>query len=381
MARIFYSMAGEGRGHAARVRTLVEHLRHDHELWLFAPDEAYDFLARSYGPDAPRTNVKLLRIPGLRFHYTNGRLDLFKSVGTGLAYAFGEMPRMVRAFRQRIAAERPDLVISDFEPSLPRAAVRERVPLISLDHQHVLTAYDLSTLPKSLQRYAWLMSWGVRWHYTGQTEIVASSFYTPPLKPGWQHVRQVGPMIRPEVANASPNEGGYVLSYLRANTPESVLTVLASAGSPVKVYGLGERPPVGPLTFCPIHERRFVEDLAGCRAVVCAAGNQLLGESLFLGKPVLAIPEAQHHEQLINAHFLEQMGVGAWSTLEDFDAETLRRFLDRLNGYRENAAQLCGQLDGTHDALAIIQDVLARTTFALEASKSRRTPEVCGETG
>jgi uncharacterized protein (TIGR00661 family) len=373
MARIFYSMAGEGRGHAARVRTLVEHLRHDHELWLFAPDEAYDFLARSYGPDSPHPDVKLLRIPGLRFHYTDGRLDLFKSVGTGLAYAFHEMPRLVRAFRQRIAAERPDLVISDFEPSLPRAALREAVPLLTLDHQHVLTAYDLSTLPASLQRYAWLMSWVVRWYYTGQTEIVASSFYTPPLKQGWEHVRQVGPMIRPEVANITPTEGPYVLSYLRANTPESTLQVLATAGCPVKVYGLGERPARGPLTFCPIHERRFVDDLAGCRAVVCAAGNQLLGESLFLGKPVLAIPESQHHEQLINAHFLEQMGVGAWSTLEDFQPETLRQFFDRLEDYRAQAALLCGRLDGTHDALAIIENVLART---MRVRVSKTAPRV-----
>jgi len=140
-----------------------------------------------------------------------------------------------------------------------------------------------------------------------------------------------------------------------------VLDILASAGCPVKVYGLGERPPLGLLTFCPIHERRFVEDLAGCRAVVCAAGNQLIGESLFLGKPVLAIPEAQHHEQLINAHFLQQMGVGAWSTLEDFQRETLRRFFDRLEEYRANAARLCGRLDGTHDALTVIHELLGRT--------------------
>jgi len=361
MARIFYSLAGEGRGHAARVRTLVEHLRHDHELWLFAPDEAYDFLTRFYGPESRTPNVTLMRIPGLRFHYTHGRLDLFKSVASGLCYAWKELPRLVATFRQRIAAVRPDLAISDFEPSLPRAALRERVPLISLDHQHVLAAYDLSSLPAPLQRYAWLMSWVVRWYYTGQTETVASSFFTPPLKRGWEHVHQVGPMIRSEVANATPRDGDYLLSYLRTNTPDRVLDTLQRAELPVKVYGLGERPALGRLSFCPIHEQWFVDDLAGCRAVVCAAGNQLLGEALYLGKPVLTIPESLHHEQLINAHFLEQMGVGAWETLEEFDADTLQRFLERLPDYQSRARALCGRLDGTHDALAIIHDVLART--------------------
>lgn len=359
MARIFYSMAGEGRGHAARVRTLVEHLRHEHELWLFASDDAYDFLGQFYGPQAAHPEVRLVRIPGLRYHYTRGRLDHAKSLRSALKYAVWEMPRLVRAFRQRITAERPDLAVSDFEPSLPRAARAERVPLVSLDHQHVLVACDLSSLPPALQRYAWLMGWGVRWYYGGQTETIVSSFYAPPLKRGWRHVRQVGPLIRPEVAAATPITGKYLLSYLRSQTPDRVLETLASAGLPVKVYGLGERPERGPLRFCPIHEQRFVDDLAGCLAVVCAAGNQLLSEALYLGKPVLAIPESQHHEQLINAHFLQQMGVGQWIALEEFQPDALQDFLERLETFRSRLAPLCGRWDGTQEALAILQSVLS----------------------
>jgi uncharacterized protein (TIGR00661 family) len=370
MARIFYSMAGEGRGHAARARTLVEALRRDHELWLFASDDAYDFLARSYGQNSPHAEVRLLRIPGLRYHYTRGRLDLWKSLRSGLQYAVREMPRLVRAFRQRIAAERPDLVISDFEPSLPRAARAERVPLVSIDHQHVLAAYDLSILPASLRRYAWLMSLGVQLYYRGQAATIVSSFYSPPLKRGWQHVRQVGPLIRPEVAAACPIAGDYLLSYLRSNTPDAVLETLSTAGMPVKVYGLGERPERGPLRFYPIHEQHFVDDLAGCRAVACAAGNQLLSEALYLGKPVLAIPESQHHEQLINAHFLQHMGVGRWTLLEEFQPAVLRRFLEQLDEFRERTALLCGRLDGTHEALSILNDVLAQATQGRETVPS-----------
>lgn len=360
MARIFYSMAGEGRGHAARVRTLAEHLKRDHELVLFAPDDAYEFLSRCYPSDRPDPNVRLLRIPGLRFHYTGRKLDLMKSIGSGLHYAARELPRLVRAFRRRIQAERPDLVITDFEPSLPRAARRERVPVLSIDHQHVLLAYDLSSLPSELRWYAWLMGFAVRWHVSGQTEAVASSFYSPPLKPGWEHVRQVGPLIRPEVAAARPTDGDYLLSYLRANTPESVLMLLADLGVPIKVYGLGERPPMGSLTFCPIHETQFVTDLAGCRAVACAAGNQLLGESLYLGKPVLALPETQHHEQRINAYFLQQMGVGLATELESLNADLLQRFLAHLPEYRRELQRRRGQFDGTADTLTAIHGLLSR---------------------
>ncbi len=358
MAKIFISMAGEGRGHSARVRTLVEHLRHDHELWLFAPDDAYEFLARCYTPATPVPNVRLHRIPGLRFHYTNSRLDLGKSIASGLHYAFRKLPRLVGAFRRRIDAVNPHLIITDFEPALGWAAWGCRVPHLSLDHQHVLMTYDLSSLPRRLQWHAWSMSWAVRLHTPHPTERVVSSFYSPPLKPGWEAVKQIGPLIRPEVAAVHPTHGDYFLSYLRANTPDHVLDIIASANTPVKVYGLGERPARGPLTFCPIHERHFVNDLAGCRAVICAAGNQLLGESLYLGKPVFALPEEYHHEQMINAHFIQQLGVGMWTTLEAFSAAGIAEFLVKEPVFRDAVQSLQGQLDGTADAIAEITRLL-----------------------
>lgn len=361
MARIFYSMAGEGRGHAVRVRTLVEHLRHEHELVLFAPDEAYDFLVKSYGDDCAIENVRLLRIPGIKFHYTGGKLDLLKSIGHGLNYARRDLPTLVSAFRRRIEAEQPDLCISDFEPALPRAARKVGAPLMSIDHQHVLLAYDLKTLPLLLRRYAWWMSWSVRCYYgSGPYQAITSSFYTPPLKPGFEHVQQVGPMLREDLVATVPEQGGFLLSYLRTNTPPRVLETLAACDWDVRVYGLGERPRQGRVTFHAIDERRFVNDLASCAALVSAAGNQLLGESLFLGKPVFAIPEEMHHEQQINACFLKQMGAGTWTTLESFSLEPLQKFLHQLDRYRANTAVLCGRLNGTPDALAAIRTTLSR---------------------
>ncbi|HET6422171.1 MAG TPA: glycosyltransferase family protein [Planctomycetaceae bacterium] len=304
-------------------------------------------------------NVRLHRIPGLRFHYTNRRLDLAKTIASGLYYAFRRLPRLVGAFRRRIDAVSPDLIVTDFEPALGWAAWgRRRVPHLSLDHQHVLMTYDLSSLPRRLQWHAWSMSWAVRLHTPSPTARVVSSFYSPPLKAGWNSVKQIGPLIRPEIAAATPVVGDYILSYLRSNTPDAVLDMLAGTGVPVKVYGLGERPSRGALTFCPIHEIRFVEDLAGCRAVICAAGNQLLGESLYLGKPVLALPEEHHHEQMINAHFIEQLGVGLWSTLETLTPALIEEFRTGESRFRENLRPLQGRLDGTPDALAEITRLL-----------------------
>ena len=362
MARIFYSMAGEGRGHATRVRTLVEHLKSEHELHLYAPGDAYDFLQRFYGPDSPDPAVRLVRIPGLRFKYTGGKLNLFGSISRGLRYAVWGLPRLVRAFRRRIQADRPDLILTDFEPALPRAALRERVPFLSVDHQQVLVACDLSALSMELRWYAWWMGWAIRWHYAGHSRGMMTAFYQPAVIPGFEQLQLVGPIIRPEVTSITPADEGFLLSYLRKTTPARVVESLARSPYPVRIYGLGELPPVGPLTFHPIHEQTFVEDLAACRAVISAAGNQLLGEALFLGKPVLAIPEEIHHEQRINAHFLRAMGAGDWTTLERFDDDVFTRFLGRLDEFRTATARLGSLHNGTPAALQVIRDELARVS-------------------
>lgn len=364
MAHIYFSMAGEGRGHAVRVRTLVEHLRREHEVTLFASDEAYEFLERAYGdPHVTDGMVRLVRIPGIRFHYTNDRLDLLRSIREGLSYGLVQLRPLVRALAQRMEVDAPSLVISDFEPAVPRAARRIGLPYTILDHQTVLRVCNFEGLPESLRWHAWNMSWAVWLYYPRAANVIASSFFQAPLKPGCEGVLQVGPMIRSEVADAetastAATDGGFMLSYLRKYTPPRVLDVLEGLKRPIKVYGLGTQSPRGQLTFCAIDERRFVEDLAACNSVVCAAGNQLLGEALYLGKPVFAVPEEHHHEQLINAHFIRRMGVGDFQVLERVQAAEIAAFLERRTEWTAGLSRTAGQLNGTRDALSILRRLL-----------------------
>jgi uncharacterized protein (TIGR00661 family) len=348
MARIYYSMCGEGRGHAARVRAIVEELRQEHELVLFAPEQAHHFLAPRYPEGFPGVQVR--RIPGLRFHYQGSRLDLTRTLCAATGYLW-KLPRLIGGLERALREERPDLVISDFEPALPRAARRCGIPFLSLNHQHFLVACDLSSLPAGLRWYARGMKLAVKAHHRGQARTIVSSFFRAPLRPRYEDVVQVGPILRREIREAERHDGEYVLSYLRASTPPQVLEALQAAPLPVRVYGLGEQPRDGKLSFHNLDERSFTEDLAGCAAVVGAAGNQTLGESLYLGKPVLALPEERHHEQLINAHFLAAMGAGQFVTLERFVSANLAAFLHRLDEFRSRLAAHRGFLDGTSAAV------------------------------
>ena len=226
---------------------------------------------------------------------------------------------------------------------------------MSVDHQHFLLAYDLRDLPRGLRWQATCMGLAVRLYVRGAADTVVSAFFRPPLVRGWEHVVPVGPLLRAAVLAAEPSAGGHVVSYLRRHTPPAVVEALAACGLPVKVYGLGARAPHGAVSFHEIDESRFVADLAGCTAVVAAAGNQLIGEALHLGKPLLALPESAHAEQCMNGHFLRGMGCGDFVTLEQLDADRVRAFLAGLDRHRSALAAVVGRMDGTTDVMRVVE--------------------------
>ncbi len=356
MSKIAISLCGEGRGHATRAVTLIEQLERDHEILVFTAADAFELLAQRFAEGHPQ--VRVAEIPGIVFQYTGGRLDVMRSITAGLDYQARQLGPLVDRLLVELDAFGAEIAVTDFEPALPRAAGRLGIPLVSVDHQHFLVAYDLDALPWTLQWQAWFMSHAVWMYVTDAADTVVSAFFRPPLRHGWEHVVQVGPLLRREIRDARPSDEGFVVSYLRKHTPFSTIEALADCGLPVRVYGLGQRDAVGSVSFHPVDERRFVEDLAACRALVSAAGNQLIGEALHLGKPLLVLPERAHAEQLMNSHFLAAMGCGGFTLLEEVAGGQVRSFIDGLDRFAPALDAVAGRMDGTPDVLRVIENRL-----------------------
>ncbi|MGP6158095.1 MAG: glycosyltransferase family protein [Vulcanimicrobiaceae bacterium] len=346
MAKIFYGVAGEGRGHATRVRAVVEQLRTEHSVTIFAPDDAFDLLAPLYAD----TDVRVVRIPGLRFEYNADKAMSLRRTATGALSYLATLPALIARLERAIDEERPDLVVTDFEPSIARAAVRRGVPFVSLDHQHFLVVSDFSHLPKLLQLRAAMLGTVVDLFYSGQETTIVSSFFFPDLRPGLGHVVTVGPMLRPQVLRAPRSHGEHLVVYVRKFGSERLIEALQASGREVRFYGVGERQSVGRIHFFPIQEQRFVDDLASSHALVTTAGNQLLGEALYLQKPVLAFPEPNNSEQLVHGHLLEREGTGEWAEFERVSARIVRGFLSRVEQYR--ARIVPERMNGNAAALA-----------------------------
>jgi uncharacterized protein (TIGR00661 family) len=358
LATIFYSMAGEGRGHATRVRTVVELLRPRHRLVLLCPGDAYDLLEPAYRD----SEVQVRRLPGLHFAYDSRQRVSWPRTALDTARYLGRLRGLVRELGRELRDGGADLLLTDFDPGAPRAAEAVGLPYVALDHQSFLWAADLAWLPLDLRLQARTMAAGVRLFYRRQVHTISSSFFRPEPRPGLREVTFVGSMLRRPLLEATVERGGHLLAYCRRAMPANVLEALRESPLEVRVYGLGARPDDGPLRFRPISEQGFVDDLASARAVVATAGNQLLGEVLFLGKPVLALPEAGQQEQRLNCQFLERLGGGEWVAPQRLDGARLRQFLDRADGLSARIDR--GFARGNEAALAAIERQLQRFGLA-----------------
>ena len=66
----------------------------------------------------------------------------------------------------------------------------------------------------------------------------------------------------------------------------------------------------GNLRYRPFSEAGFIDDLRTARGVIAGGGFTLMGEAVYLHKPMLAVPLGGQFEQVLNARYLEAEGYG-----------------------------------------------------------------------
>lgn len=365
--RIAWGVMGYGRGHATRVRSVLPGIQAHHDVTVFAGGDAYPVLA----PLAPT-----VRIPTLGYAYGPGG-DV-SSVGTFAANTAGMADLLLGGHGLDSAArelrERGiDLVISDSEAWTHRAAQRLRLPRISFDHVGVI-AWCQPHFPAEL----WLRGRRDGWMYRrlmGRPDrALITSFY--PAAPVAGDMRVIGPVLREELGTAQAAVGDYLLAYFnrgRWQYTASLDLALRRLDIPVVVYGTPYRGRSDNLEFRPPGNAEFIRDLAGCRAVLATAGNQLIGEAIHFRKPLLALPENVFEQQL-NAHMVVQMGIGQRARLTTLTVGDVEDFLVGVEACRARMPER--PADGRSEAIGLLLQYLEelRPRESRAASRKRHKP-------
>lgn len=347
--RIAYGVMGYGRGHAMRTLSVLPALMRDHEVTVFTAGDAHELLS---------AQCATVRIPMVGYRYNAaGRHSVVKTLTENLAPLADLMlhgsglDRVEREFRQRNI----DVVISDSEAWCHKAAQRLSIPRISFDHVGIL-AYCKPHFPPDLWLAGMRDAMGYRSAMGIPERILISSFY--PASGKYPGVKLVGPMLRDVVKQTKATRGDYLLAYFNKGEHQyraHIDRALRLLDIPVRVYGTPYRGVVENLDFRPLSSEAFVQDLAGCRAVLSTAGNQLIGEAIHFGKPILALPE-DAFEQRLNAHMIERMGVGMKSSLSGLTPSDVDRFLANEDHHRSHMKARRG--DGRDEAIATLNQFI-----------------------
>lgn len=322
MARIIYAVAGEGFGHSSRAHLVGQRfLDAGHEVMFVASRKALAYLRPIYGE-------QVKEIFGLSFTYRRGRIDAPRTFLRNLLDAMRSHSGNRRLFKKVYEPFDPDLVVTDFEPFTGWWAWRHRIPLISLDNEHVLTVCRLTHPWRHAVSRASATA-VTRCVGVGAVAYVVPNFFQAPLKSG--RAVLAPPIVRPIVTKLTSSDAGHVVVYWTTGTEEARLrgVLRRFAQQRFVVYGFDKEAHQGNCVFKRASTEGFLEDLASARGVVASAGMSLISECMYLRKKMLVLPLPGQYEQTINAHYIGVLGLG--QAAGRLDEMTLGRFLDRLD--------------------------------------------------
>lgn len=352
--KILYGVVGEGMGHAMRSRVVVQHLLDEgHEVQIMTSQRAVEYLSRHF--------ADVRAIHGLHILYEDNRVRLGKTLWSNVRDGLSALPAQIKSYFNLIESFAPELVISDFESWSYLYAKAHGLPVISVDNQQIINRCTHADAILEGERTNFELTRAfVKGKLPFCSQYLVTTFFYPPLRK--EHTTLVPPIVRPEILRAKAKRGDHLLVYQTAEGHGTLVDALRATGLECRVYGLRRgltsEQVDGNLRFQPFSEDAFIADLASARAVIAGGGFTLMSESVYLRKPMLAVPVAGQFEQVINARYLQALGYGRCES--EVSVTTIRAFLDgvdtcttALEGYTQDGNQtLFSTLDGLIDRAA-----------------------------
>ena len=349
--KILYGTCGEGMGHVMRSAVVAKHLQaQGHSLeFVCASGRAYDYLERTFG--------KIVhRVVGLSTVMTGNSLRPIATMGLNLLQQSIASPfAHVGTF---LAVQRPDVVISDFEPFVARYAGASKIPLLALDNIHFMNRFEHSRLGLGNgadRAAAAIMFAATSEMVPGADRYMVTSFVE--AKARLDRTSLHLPILRNEILSGAKTVGDHIIVYLNEKAESArVLGVLKTLGGwKFKTFGM-EGTGSSNVEVIPFSTDRFLKEFLSSRAVIGGAGFTLMTEAIYSGKPMLALPFEGQFEQILNANYLQKLGWGERS--RGFSSQEVGGFLSRTEIYRERLRGIVH--DGNAELLASVDQWIGR---------------------
>ena len=332
--KILYGVEGEGMGHAMRSRVVLDHLvAQDHQVSIMASGRATDFLAKRF--------EGVNRIHGLHMIMEENRVRMGKTVLSNVLTGAAGLPGNIAAYFDLIKEFRPEAVIADFESWTYLYAKTHRLPILSIDNMQIINrcTHDAEILKGDEASFQITRAF-IKGKLPFCDEYFITTFFRPAIRK--PNTRLFPPILRPEILAAKATRGEHLLVYQTGEGNDALAATLQKTGIECRIYGMRRSITLdqveGNLRYRPFSEASFISDLASARAVIAGGGFTLMGEAVYLHKPMLSVPLAKQFEQVMNARYLEREGFGCEArSLED--PAVVARFLEAIPSCEEKLSR------------------------------------------
>ena len=343
--RILYGICGEGMGHCTRSSVLIQELQKEHHLKIVSSNRAYHFLQEKFSD--------VQEIGGFTLTYKNNELkrrSTFKDNCVKAPSIFRrafQLWKLVRKFK-------PQLIISDFEPFSAYCGLILRIPVISIDNQHIIwTDVDGKS---NCPRLEWfLVRFVVKATIPTAKHYVVLTYFFP--KNHWKNVSLVPPLLRPQILQEKPRKNDFVLVYQTSSNNLKLIEELRRIPHKFLIYGFDKESQEGNLTFKKFNEKEFFTELAQCQAVISNGGFSLISDALALHKPVLSLPIYKQTEQYLNALYLRKLGYGQYA--EKMNSEIIQEFLQSLPQFQPQLEKISWK-KSNEETFALMKNLIAQ---------------------
>ena len=323
MAKIVYSLSGEGSGHSSRSREMITHLLgNGHEVKVASYDRGYQNL---------KDDFDVMEIEGFSIVSEDNKVSVGKTFVQNFTSIFDRYESINELKKKYFKEFNPDCVITDFEPMAAYLANEMDVPLMTIDNQHRMRYMEF---PCSLEwkADAIFIENLIRVMIPRPCVSLVTTFYFGKKRNDRTYL--FPPILRQSVLNQTPTTGDYILVYATQDFDTLIEFIKTYKRENFLVYGFNVDKLEDNLTFKSFSHDKFIKDLAGCKGVIATAGFTLMTESFYLGKPVLALPMKGQFEQVLNGLMLNDLRYGRSSM--ELTKEDISAFLYDIPEYTEN---------------------------------------------
>ncbi|MCB0755410.1 MAG: glycosyl transferase [Flavobacteriales bacterium] len=310
--RILYAIQGTGNGHLSRSMEIIPHLQKRGEVDVLLSGN--------------QCELKLPFDVRYRFH---GLSFIFGEKG-GINFTATYKNNRTRRFMREVNSldvTPYDLIISDFEPVSAWACILANKRCIGLSNQASILTEGAPVVESGDMLGKFILQ-----NYAPVSDAYGFHFqrYNPSI---------FTPIIRKQVRDLKTSDKGHYLVYLPAHSDERIVKALKRYPN-IEWQVFSKHGKEGFIDenvwLRPINNEQYLESLANCTGLLCAAGFGATTEALFLGKKLCIIPMKKQFEQQCNALALSQMGIPVVKSLKKKWHDRIQTWLEEENPIRVN---------------------------------------------